>query len=447
MFRTQKSHSSFPCAGEFDVVVAGGSCTGVFAAIRAAQRGRSVALIEMSGGFGGTCTQGLVPVWHTLYSTDGQTKIIQGLTEEILDEMARRGEARMYPPGNEGVGALFNIGALQMILLRRILAEKNITVFLHTRIAGATCDRKGHVASVTVADKSGLRVIRGRFFIDATGDADVCRFAGFPVWRLPKHQMQAHTVCAILSGTQQVKAQYPEFSYGELLNPRYETGLSHRFGWDMPIIGAPGLTFHAYTRICDCDPSIPEDLTRAEMEGQDQLRRIVDAANRHFPLPDGQRISLVSVASHVGLRESCHIQSLYRLTANDLLTGRHFHDVIAKGSYRVDIHEGDGISFRYLDGREQKMVKTASGQSTWISGRWRPESAQSPTWYEIPYRCMVPREAENVLAPGRALDCERDAFGGCRVMVNCNQMGEAAGIAAARAVAEKIPAPQAWIPL
>ena len=57
--------------GDFDVVVIGGSCTGVFAAIRAAEAGCRVALVEMSGGFGGTATQGLVPIWHTLYSSDG----------------------------------------------------------------------------------------------------------------------------------------------------------------------------------------------------------------------------------------------------------------------------------------------------------------------------------------------------------------------------------------
>ena len=32
------------------------------------------------------------------------------------------------------------------------------------------------------------------------------------------------------------------------------------------------------------------------------------------------------------------------------------------------------------------------------------------------------------------VDCEREAYGALRVMVNCNQMGEAAGRAAVRAV-------------
>ena len=62
------------------------------------------------------------------------------------------------------------------------------------------------------------------------------------------------------------------------------------------------------------------------------------------------------------------------------------------------------------------------------------------TWYEIPYRAIVPKGSENVLAPGRCLDCDRDAYGACRVMVNCNQLGEAAGRAAANALDRGLPA-------
>jgi hypothetical protein len=52
----------------------------------------------------------------------------------------------------------------------------------------------------------------------------------------------------------------------------------------------------------------------------------------------------------------------------------------------------------------------------------------------VPYRSLVPRDAENVLVAGRVLDADREAFGGVRVMVNMNQTGEAAGVAAALAV-------------
>jgi hypothetical protein len=42
------------------------------------------------------------------------------------------------------------------------------------------------------------------------------------------------------------------------------------------------------------------------------------------------------------------------------------------------------------------------------------------------------------------LDADREAYGALRVMVNCNQMGEAAGAAAAKAVKERLAAPDAY---
>ena len=38
----------------------------------------------------------------------------------------------------------------------------------------------------------------------------------------------------------------------------------------------------------------------------------------------------------------------------------------------------------------------------------------------------MPEKAENLICAGRMVDCERAAYGALRVMVNCNQMGEAA---------------------
>ena len=68
-----KSAEGLPVAGTYDLVVAGGSSTGVCAAVTAARAGLNVALVEYNAFFGGMATAGLVPVWHSLWSTDGKT--------------------------------------------------------------------------------------------------------------------------------------------------------------------------------------------------------------------------------------------------------------------------------------------------------------------------------------------------------------------------------------
>ena len=66
---------------DVDIVVLGGSCTGVFAAVRAARLGAKVAIVEAAGAFGGTATNSFVCIWHSLTDDTYERQIIAGLTE------------------------------------------------------------------------------------------------------------------------------------------------------------------------------------------------------------------------------------------------------------------------------------------------------------------------------------------------------------------------------
>ncbi|MBQ9775697.1 MAG: FAD-dependent oxidoreductase, partial [Lentisphaeria bacterium] len=74
-----------------DICVIGGSCTGVFAAVRAARLGAKVILVEKANRFGGVATCGLVGMWHSLFDMECQRQIIGGLTYEMLERLDRRG--------------------------------------------------------------------------------------------------------------------------------------------------------------------------------------------------------------------------------------------------------------------------------------------------------------------------------------------------------------------
>jgi hypothetical protein len=51
--------------------------------------------------------------------------------------------------------------------------------------------------------------------------------------------------------------------------------------------------------------------------------------------------------------------------------------------------------------------------------------------YQVPYRCLVPRDLDNVLVAGRCIGASHESAGAIRVMINCMQFGQAAGAAAA----------------
>ncbi len=71
--------------------------------------------------------------------------------------------------------------------------------------------------------------------------------------------------------------------------------------------------------------------------------------------------------------------------------------------------------------------------------RWRDPVDVNPTFYQIPWRCLLQNRISNLVLAGRMLDADKTAFSAARVMVNMNQTGEAAGVACALAIKEDVP--------
>ena len=121
-----------PVIEEADICVIGGSCTGVFAAIRAARLGAKVVLIEKQNRFGGVATTGLVCMWHSLFDITGDKQIIGGLTFETMERLEKR---KVISPFRDGHGyrhISFNSEELTLELDAMVSEEKNIRTFFHT---------------------------------------------------------------------------------------------------------------------------------------------------------------------------------------------------------------------------------------------------------------------------------------------------------------------------
>jgi hypothetical protein len=162
------------------------------------------------------------------------------------------------------------------------------------------------------------------------------------------------------------------------------------------------------TRLLGMDGTNPDDLTRAEIEGRKQVFALLDFMRRECP--GLEQVRLRETAAQIGVRETRRIRGEYLLTVDDLISGRHFDDVVALAGYPVDIHPVDG------------------------SGSGIREDVPTADVYEIPYRSLVPLEVEDLLVAGRCLSATHEAAGAVRVMPPCFAMGQAAGTAAALAV-------------
>jgi hypothetical protein len=431
-----------PIVHTCDLCVIGGSSTGVFAAVRAAQLGAKVALVENNGFFGGVATAGLVNIWHSIFDTVGQRQIIGGLTVEVIERLRRRDAAVTYAPSNPSRYAAFNSAELILALDQLVREHAAIRPFLHTRFVRPVAE-EGRMTAAIVEDRSGRRAIAARAFIDATGDGDVIARLGLPCTR--QDDLQPPTVCAILCGLDEVAARNPGFDLGSAGRAsRFPNALEQGFLWHAEAVGLPGARMVAGTRVHGADCSDADQLTTAAIEGRRQARAIRDIVHDHFD--GGEAVSLAALSSTIGIRETRHAVCRHRLTEQEVLMGVRFPDAIANGSYRVDVHHSEkaGLTFRYLDGREVHVAPRQPG----VEGRWRSAQDEEPTFYQIPYRCLVPlgtqgtsdaQGAENVLVAGRLADADRGAYGAIRVMVNCNQTGEAAGVAACLARQEDKP--------
>ncbi len=402
-----------------DICIIGGSCTGVFAAVRAARLGAKVAIIERQNSFGGMACAGMVNIWHSIYDTEEREQIIGGLTVEVMESLRQRGAVEVIR-NNPSYYYRFNSEELK-IELDRLIISNNIIPFLNTHCCNAISN-DGHLDAVIIENKSGRQAIRAKVFIDASGDGDIAAHVGIPFRE--SVQPQPPTMCCKIEFTPpEVK-----FNLNQLIAEHgAEFNLKPDTGWSGVIPDSSYTRFFAGTHIFGTIATDGDSLTYAEIEGRRQVRACMDMIKQYYP---EYKLSLTALAPALGLRESRHFESQHCLTEMEVLSGKSFPDTIANGSYRVDVHnpENGGFEFKYLDG---SSVRCSNGKQT--RGRWREEQMENPRFYQIPFRSMINKRVDNLIFAGRCIDADTGAFGAIRVMVTTNQTGEAAGVAASLA--------------
>ncbi len=409
-----------PVIEEADICVIGGSCTGVFAAIRAARLGAKVVLIEKQNRFGGVATTGLVCMWHSLFDITGDKQIIGGLTFETMERLEKRKAISSFRDGHGYRHISFNSEELTLELDAMVSEEKNIRTFFHTIFSRPILEEDGRISGVVIENKSGRFVVEARMFIDASGDGLLCRAAGVPM-TTPEHP-QPPTACAHIENFRKMK----DFKLKDLIekNRSRIPNLPCGYYWGCDIPGSENVYMFSGTRIMNCNCMDANEITNAEFESRRQIRALMDLFRESYP---DASVSLQALPSAIGIRESCHIASAGQLKGAEMLAGTRYPDTIATGTYPVDIHSNtdDTITFKHLTGER----KTYRSQVLISQDRWLPEGEILP-YYRIPLSCLIPQNSRNLIAAGRMLDTDAEAFGAVRVMVNLNQCGEAAGVAA-----------------
>lgn len=415
-----------PVINDVDIVVVGGGCTGVFAAIRSARLGAKVAIIEATGAFGGVAANGFVCVWHTLCDTTLNRQIISGLTEETIERLKRIPHGiRINLPKDEekhifrkSTYANYHLNTEEMkIEFDKMIMETGVVPYLHTMYT-APYVVDGKLCGVFVQQRSGKGVILAKQFIDASADGFLGADMGMEVYR--HETLQPATSAARVYGWDKL-----EDPLNILKNNQEYIGC--RPGWQDEFSDIPQVLNWFKSNVME-DCSVGDSLTRAEITGRAQTRRMLEVLREKDP--GGENLALIGLSSAIGVRETRQLRCSYQFTADDLCYGRHFDDAVVYCAYPMDTHHPHkNTAYRYLDGTEE--IVEAGKENKLV--RWR-EADGYPTYWQLPYRSMLPENIPNLLICGRAIDADKGAFAASRVMISLNQTGEAAGVAAFEAL-------------
>lgn len=421
---------------ETDVLVVGGGPSGIGAAIAAARCGVKTLLMERFGCFGGMMTTAGVEsiAWWRHEKTVESGGIAHEIEKTAMDCGATAPEPQSI---SQAINAeRFKVVADQM------LEDAGVERLLHIMAVGVIKE-DGQVKGVITESKSGRQAILAKIVIDCTGDADIAYFAGAPFVQPARDDVMAVTTvfsCSnidkarFLEDVAKTQPKYRDWGTDEenknwsytvhescrdmfspYLGKVFAKGKKAGFVPQEVTLGGSWstITDHGDANYMNV-VSIPKidctnvwDLTQAEIAGRKQALFAIETLRRFQP--GFENAVLKNFGMTLGLRESRHIIGRTRLTEQDIChQGRH-PDAI-------------GIFPKFIDGNG--MLKLPL----------------EPLYFQIPYGCMLPQQAENLLVCGRGIDADPFAFATTRNMGCCIVTGQGAGVAAATAVHDAVPA-------
>ena len=425
-----------PIHAEVDVLVVGGGPSGLGAAIAAAREGVSVLLMERYGCFGGNIT--VVGVEGFAWYRHPGTIEAGGLVREFEDKSIEvAGDNPETQSSSQALDAeMFKYAADLLV------QEAGVRPLLHCMAVQAIVEG-GQIKGVIAESKSGRFAILAKRVIDCTGDADIAALAGAPFTKAPKNELMSVTTMFHCKGVDtnrfkgyiadELKPTYADWGgYWEIQTTGKEDNMFSPY-FERPFVEAVregvvpdeagialGGTWSSITDegevtqlnvvfISGIDCTDVEDLTKAEIAGRRAALHSVEILRKK--VPGFEKAKLRNFGMTIGTRESRKIEGHYTLTTEDVMEQGRFEDSIA-------------IFPEFIDGVGYLILPT--------TGRY----------YQIPYRCILPKKVDNLLVAGRAISGDKIAHVSFRNMACCVATGQGAGVAAAVSIRDSVPTSQ-----
>ena len=429
-----------------DVLVVGGTPSGVAAAIAAARRGAHVILIEERDHLGGDVVYAMLNMFDVPMRRDGTSPMAYGIFGELFKKL----------------GIAFDVNEARDLFEKKVAAESGIRVLRRRRVVGINKSGERVTGAVVedVFNPANQLKIRARCIVDATNDADFAARAGahFFIGRQkfnPDKKMQAAGLLFSVAGAnwnsmkyyvEQYKVQPATRRVGTLnlpvdsLSPASDNfsgfdkrastlttkrrlgGGAKNYLWERGDVvknyqprGADVVVLSINFGRQNDGTVILNTLNAVNVNGlslasKEKARDEMIAELKTFlpylrhAMPGLKNATLHRIAPELYIRETRHLQGLVTIDVDDIRRQRVFPDAVARVSYPIDLHP-------------------------YAKGDIDPYGPHR-YFYTLPLRAFVPRTLDGVFVASRCLSATYSAAGSARVIPITMAAGEACGVAA-----------------
>ncbi|MBD2865027.1 FAD-dependent oxidoreductase [Paenibacillus oceani] len=422
-----KVHSVEKRKDSYDLIVVGTDPEGISAAVSAARSGLNTLLVDSYGRdvLGGLMTVGWLNSidmnWdNTAASIPGKGR--DHFNKGIFTEWYKKTE-----------GHSFDVTTAANAFNDMVRAESRIDLDMKAADVEPIVAKEGgtvRIEGVTITGTDGTKQeVRSKAVIDATQDADIAAVAGVPFTIGREDLGDPDSRMAV---TAVFRLNHIDDKAWELIAKRLNgdgdsnTGVSDMSAWGygdemkkyVPLnkeqtkmrglnIGRQldGTILINALQIFGIDGLNPESRKEALEIAREEVPNVVKFLQT---FEEFKHAELDAIAPELYVRETRHMNGLYRLSVIDLLENRDQWDRIAFGSYPADI---------------QRTSVSDNGAVV-----------VHPLQYAVPFRSIVPQNVDGLLVVGRSASYDTLAHGSARVIPTGMAAGEAAGAAVKLAV-------------
>lgn len=406
--------------GEYDTVIVGGGTAGASAGISSAKGGNRTLIVERYGMLGGSQTNALVCPMMPSYVTHLNNFY------EIEEQLKEKGKETRDQIGEY---VWFSAESMSVVLEELYLSYGGKILYDATFI---DCIKAyNRISAILVMTVEGIVAIKGRTFIDASGDAILTRSAGVPVSHGDEdgnNQMSSlrfemagidvekyRQYCLSLQDEfspltdgyffESAMVKGKEFKLEPLFQKGVEEGILQeadlRYYQCFSIPGKEGCMSFNCPHIGMLQKNT-DMFARSEAmtEGRKMIQRLVAFLSSY--MPGFEHAYLAQIANMLGVRESYRLIGKYSLSEDDYSNRARFDDAIAKGDWYIDVHSAS-------------------------KGLVHKDRYQKGEYYEIPYRALICNEVDNMIVAGRCISTTFLMQASIRIQPTVIDIGESAG--------------------